>query len=509
MHNHDSSPPEGIPVGTHLSSVVPVDSPPAGFGNPQIEIPSEDDTRLMPEWLATKFDALPTTITRTRVFSRPVEGNHVGRIALCVSTLQHNGFTLDEAIELMRYFPHGFGALSIHAFREAWRDRAAEQANRQAECLAREQLLNRTSARTLLHRQLPQEECLLGSVVTKTCRTFIVGATGTGKTNLALAMAGGIVSRQGFLHWRSSRKARVLYVDGEMALPLLQQRISDLARRLGGEEEIELLHYVSWQEPPPLEGEKFGSLNTVEGQSYLLKLCEQIQPDVVFFDNVQSLVAGDMRDEVPWNDTMPLVLALTARGIGQLWFDHTGHNTSRQYGASRKAWPFDTVAVITALPDTRERGELAFALSFDPPGGKTRNRTPANWDDYAPRIIRLRDDQWTVEEIEAGNSPSTNDRREAKQPEPETRKYYDALINALAITNTPGETTMKAWTGECERMGLTDPTHPNDNRLERERQRGKFRKHRSALVTLGWIGCDGERVFDCRGTSLRTETGAL
>jgi hypothetical protein len=50
-----------------------------------------------------------------------------------------------------------------------------------------------------------------------------------------------------------------------------------------------------------------------------------------------SLVAGDHREEIPWNETLPLVGKLTARRIGQIWLDHTGHNTERQYGSSTKA----------------------------------------------------------------------------------------------------------------------------------------------------------------------------
>src|SRR4029077_12619441 len=81
----------------------------------------------------------------------------------------------------------------------------------------------------------------------------------------------------------------------------------------------------------------------------------------------------------PWNETLPLVGNLTARRIGQVWLDHTGHNTERQYGSSTKAWRFDAVGVMTPLPDDqRGRHEVAFTLSFEYPG-KARRRTPDNW----------------------------------------------------------------------------------------------------------------------------------
>ena len=268
-------------------------------------------------------------------------------------------------------------------------------------------LLARTSARDLLERELPLEECLLGSLVTRQSRVFIVGATGAGKTMFGLAVAGGIASGRGFLNWRSSRSARVLYIDGEMALKTLQRRVRDLARRLDGPDALDMLHLVSWQDADTLGAGLWAPLNTEDGQSFTLRLCELLAPDVVVFDNVQALVAGDMKDEVPWAETWPLVAALTARNIGQIWIDHTGHNTTRQYGSSTKAWRFDTVGILTPLP--REEcapGETAFTLSFDAPG-KARNRSPETWNEYTAQAIRLRDDEWTTSATATDARPSS------------------------------------------------------------------------------------------------------
>jgi RecA-family ATPase len=58
---------------------------------------------------------------------------------------------------------------------------------------------------------IPEPDRLLGDLLTTTTRAFLVGRTGLGKTLLALAIAAGAASGTGFLHWRSSRPARVLY----------------------------------------------------------------------------------------------------------------------------------------------------------------------------------------------------------------------------------------------------------------------------------------------------------
>ena len=243
---------------------------------------------------------------------------------------------------------------------------------------------------------------LLGDLLTTTSRIFLVSRTGLGKTLLGFAIACGIASGLGFLHWRSDRRARVLYIDGEMPGELIKSRSIDALRRAGmppppgnlliysrdTEEEFAKQFPTLGIMPP---------LNTEAGHNFVLALIGAIGGvDVVIFDNVMSLIAGDHREEIPWNETLPLVGKLTARRIGQVWLDHTGHNTERQYGSSTKAWRFDAVGVMTPLPDDqRGRHEVAFTLSFEYPG-KARRRTPDNWADFETCTIRLKDDRWTL-----------------------------------------------------------------------------------------------------------------
>jgi hypothetical protein len=94
-------------------------------------------------------------------------------------------------------------------------------------------------------------------------------------------------------------------------------------------------------------------LNTDAGRDWLLRMIDLVQPNVVILDNVMSLISGVMKEEETWQQTLPLVLGITALGKAQIWLDHIGWNSDRQYGTSTKGWFFD--ARMIAIDGERVR----------------------------------------------------------------------------------------------------------------------------------------------------------
>src|SRR6185437_13390134 len=98
------------------------------------------------------------------------------------------------------------------------------------------------------------------------------------------------------------RRARVLYIDGELPGDLLQERIKFVYRLFGFDP----------NDPNPPEGPIFLShedclsmrpLDTEEGQQWLdsqLKQEKFRDVDYIIFDNLQSLCAGNLKDEEGW-----------------------------------------------------------------------------------------------------------------------------------------------------------------------------------------------------------------
>jgi len=334
------------------------------------------------------------------------------------------------------------------------------------------------------------EPRLLGDLITPSARVFLVGRTGLGKTHLAHATAAGMTTGQGFLHWRSDRASRWLIIDGEMPTALIQARAKDVLRRAGEIPHGQLTIYSTDR------AEEFARLfpqlgllepiNTDSGRDFVLRLADLIRPDGIIFDNVMSLVVGDQKDEIPWSQTLPLVTELSRRKIAQIFLDHTGHNTDRQYGSATKAWRMDAVGLMAPLPSVKD-GELAFKLSFEHPG-KARRRTPDNRADFETTIIRLSEDRWTSEPVGTDSA----------QLSPTAKLWRAALLDALSRSDVPGRTTRMAWFAEAVRTDLVEAIHKSDTHAARDRKLARLRKYSTEFRAAGLIGIDGDAVFDLR-----------
>ena len=186
-----------------------------------------------------------------------------------------------------------------------------------------EYVRQKLSVQGWIAREVKPPEFLMGELLSTTSRVELVAPTGLGKTNLALASAAAVAEGCDFLHWRSTgKKARVLYVDGEMPERLMHTRVKDAVRRLGtAPKTLFILSREDFPDIPPLNAE--------EGQGFIDQVIEIIGGvDLVIFDNIQALCGGVMKEEESWKPVLPWVRNLTKRKIGQLWVHHTGLNES-------------------------------------------------------------------------------------------------------------------------------------------------------------------------------------
>ena len=172
-----------------------------------------------------------------------------------------------------------------------------------------------------------------------------------------MAMGGSLaVGAAQFLHWKlPGVPVTVLYVDGEMARDLIQDRMRDMQRRLGGAS-IAQFHMLC-RGLATMEG-----LRPEAGRDFLLATIKAIDPKVIILDSRMCLVTGDMKDKDPWTETMPLVWEITRQKRTQIWLDHTGHATDHIYGSKTKEWQMDVVAMLEEI--TSRNADINVRLKF-------------------------------------------------------------------------------------------------------------------------------------------------
>jgi hypothetical protein len=321
----------------------------------------------------------------------------------------------------------------------------------------------------LKRTDLVEPDFLLGHIFSTTTRALMWAPTGLGKTLLGLSLAWTMAAGGKILGWKAKRKARVLYIDGEMSRRLLLERLKAECERAGvNPDDLEL--FVFSHEDIP----NFMPLNTPAGQKQIEAIIKRIGGvDFIIFDNIMSLTVGDMREGKSWSDTLPWVKSLTKRLIGQLWIHHTGHDETKSYGDKSKEWQLDLVIGLTKIE--RVDTDVSFTLTID----KARERTPATRADFADATVALVNDQWT--------SKSAVGRAKDKVS-PLAKKFYAALVNATTSNDTtkmfncPTATTDE-WRGECLKVGLLDKDKPKSAITI-------FNRHKRDLIAANWIACN-------------------
>jgi hypothetical protein len=315
-----------------------------------------------------------------------------------------------------------------------------------------------------LKRDLPKPDFILGNWLTTTSRVLFPAPTGIGKSmfwvGLGMAMAAGLP----FLRWDARRRCKVLYIDGEMSRRLMKERLVDEVARLGATPGgFHILNHEDIENVAPL--------NSAEGQRAIEAQITRIEGvDFVIFDNVMSLISGDMKEEEGWRQTIPWQHSLTKRKIGQAWLHHTGHDETKSYGTKTREWQMDTVLFGERVerPDT----DVSFKLEFR----KARERTPLTRADFADITVALVDDEWTYSSSDGGSK---------MQPSPHGQKFLNALVNALAgddTTTISGRrcVNVETWKRECGAIGLID---------QDKRGRTLFSKYKVELITRNQIAC--------------------
>lgn len=215
--------------------------------------------------------------------------------------------------------------------------------------------LESLSLNELLRVERPRREPLVGPVFTRNL-VELYAPRGVGKTFFSLELAYAVASGRPLFRWRAEEPRGVLYVDGEMAVEDLQERLALIALRQGDTRAP--LRFIC----SDLVECGVPNLLFEDGQRAVEEQLEGIS--LLVLDNLSSLFGGAENDAEAWEPAHRWLLALRRRGLCVVFVHHAGkNNTSR--GTSRREDPLDLIVSLRHPPDYEPTEGARFEVHFD------------------------------------------------------------------------------------------------------------------------------------------------
>lgn len=210
---------------------------------------------------------------------------------------------------------------------------------------------------------MPPREMLLNPILPERSLAMLYAPRGVGKTLLGLSIGLAVASGAPLLRWSAPRRRRVLYVDGEMPLVSLQERLRAISIGLGAEISNDGFRILAADHT-----EDGISLGSADGQNAIEPLLADV--DLLILDNLSTLcTTGSESASDAWVPMQNWLLALRRRGIAVLLVHHAGTN-GRQRGTSRREDALDTVIALRRPEDYWPEQGARFEVHFE----KLRNR---------------------------------------------------------------------------------------------------------------------------------------
>ena len=211
----------------------------------------------------------------------------------------------------------------------------------------------------LLKRETPPRQNLLSPWLPSQGLCMIYAARGLGKTWAALMIAYAVSSGGKYLNWKAEKAAGVLYIDGEMPLAVMKERLSQIVMS----EEMEVQEPLEFLTP---DAQEFGipDLSTIEGQKLIDKLITE-KTKLIVMDNLSTLTrTGKESEGESWLPVQEWALGLRRRGISVLFIHHAG-KAGQQRGTSRREDVLDTVIALKKPADYTPETGACFEIHFE------------------------------------------------------------------------------------------------------------------------------------------------
>ncbi len=295
-----------------------------------------------------------------------------------------------------------------------------------------------------LKLDIPPRDYVLGHVLCTTSRWLIYGETGVGKTLVGLELAAAAASGKGFLNWPGSGiRRRVMYLDGELPAETFKERMELIAERYGAD--VGLYGYNR----DVLDDGEMPALNTPEGDAWLMREIDSVDPDLIVFDSIMCLLTGSMAEEESWAPVKEMVRKISRRRIAQVWLHHTGHDTSKSFGTKTREWEMDTVVSLTKDAQNDERLLMEFR--------KARLRTPRTREQFESLTITCGEGGWEiVGGVDKGTAGAKASSKAARARRAFVEAYHQLASDVSDTAGLDGKSKVRRVTVEAIRDHMRD-----------------------------------------------------
>lgn len=213
--------------------------------------------------------------------------------------------------------------------------------------------------RDLAQRHFKRRDPLLQPWLCSQDLAMVFAGRGIGKTHFSLAISFAVATGGTFGKWTAPAPAKVLYLDGELAGAVFQQR---LAMHLPDVEPAP--GYFKAFTPDLLpDGVPMPDLSTPEGQAVI---DDMLEPDtaLVVIDNLSAWCRSGRENEAEsWHPIATWILQLRRRGMAVLLVHHAGKG-GQQRGTSKREDLLDVVIGLSRPKDYEAKQGAVFVCEF-------------------------------------------------------------------------------------------------------------------------------------------------
>lgn len=242
---------------------------------------------------------------------------------------------------------------------------------------------------------VPPRHYLLKPWLRERSSGMIHAPRGAGKTWFAIAVAYAVASGRSLLDWEVVHRTRVLYVDAELDLLTIQERLKLLG------EPTENLFFLSFDHLFQ-KGQLLPDLGRPEGREFFDRQFAKLKPGLVVLDSLTYLAKIPENEAECWDPIASWIMKHRRLGTTILFVHHQGRS-GKARGTTKREDGIEVSISLKPMDNLADADGSAMELTFD----KHREFFGS---DAAPRIVKWSTN--TGELIwETGEAPDSNKKR--------------------------------------------------------------------------------------------------